>query len=609
LKEHLRVLVDPKIGEHRGRVVKNTGDGMLAEFSSVVDVVRCAVEVQRGMAERNTDVPQEKRIEFRIGINVGDMIIDGGDVFGDGVNVAARLEGIAEPGGISVSARVQEYVQSQLNIIFRDVGELQLKNIARPVRVFRVDLDRLRPTQPARLLRYTPSSRSGRWSARTLALVLMLLSAAAGAAWYFHLGSNFPISQFFGTVPSKPPEHFSIVVLPFTNLSGDASQDYLGDAISDELTTSFARISASFVIAHSTALTYKGKAIDVRQVGKELGVHYVLEGSVQPSSGRLRVNAQLIDAESKAHLWADQFDVDRTNLLQTQDDIVARLTRAINMKMAVEAARMPHTRAANPSAEILAWRCLADTIMRQNVGPVAYDASFRLCEQALQVDPENVRALSLLSHKFSRRVLGFYSSDRQADIRRAEELASAVLKINPDSAFNKGDVLLTQGRWLEAIDAYRRGLSLDPSVVGMYAGVATAHNYLGEPEQAIDYVDRAIRLSPRDPLILGFYLTKFIAYGILQDWEQALVWERRMEAIAPDHPFTGFPAAALLALAGHETEARETMQHYLGRSNILIRSIAQFKRVRLPAQIDNPRYLAWRNKFEEGLLRAGMPEE
>jgi adenylate cyclase len=607
LQDHLRSLVDPKIAEHRGRVVKNTGDGLLAEFGSVVDAVRCALDVQRGMAERNAEVPQDKRIEFRIGINVGDVMIDRGDIFGDGVNVAARLEGIAEPGGICISGRVFEDIQGKLDVAFEDAGEQRLKNIERPVRVFRVALDDARPAKPIGPRRdAAPAVRRDRWSARVTAIgaAVVLIAGAGGAALYFHLGRAPVVSQMPGQL-AKPSERFSIVVLPFANLSSDASQDYLADVISDELTTGFSRFRDSLVISRSTAFTYKGKPIDVRQIGKDLGVRYVLEGSVQPSGDRLRVHAQLIDAESDAHLWADQFDEDRSDLLQMQDAIVTRIAHAIGVKMTVERARLAQTRAANPNAEDLAWRCSAAS-MRKLYTPES-DTGYHLCEQALQIDPENIRALSHLSLKFSRRVNTFASPDRQADLHRADELASLAIKIDPDFFLAheaKGAVLLAEGRYREAIDAYRRAIVLAPSIIP--PGLASAYNYLGEPEQTIAYVDKAMRLSPHDPFSAPLYAAKATAYGILQDYQEALVWIRRAEAAAPDNPLNGFVRSAVLALAGQEADARATMQRYLANDNAPFRTIAQRQRALLPA--GSPRFLAYRQKFMEGLRKAGLPE-
>ena len=604
LQAHLRALVDPKVAEHRGRVVKNTGDGMLAEFSSVVDAVRCALDVQRGMAERNAGVPDEKRIEFRMGINVGDIIIDRGDIFGDGVNVAARLEGLAKPGGICISDDAHRQVRGKFDVTFEDVGERQLKNIARPVRVFQVALDDARPAKPISQPHNAASAVRRRWSTRATAIGAAVVLIAS--AVYFHLG-RAPVQ--LPDQLAKPSEGFSIVVLPFANLSGDASQDYLADVISDELTTGFSRFRDSFVISRSTAFTYKGKPINVRQIGKDLGVRYALEGSVQPSGDRLRVNAQLIDTESDAHLWADRFDEDRSDLLQMQDAIVHRIAFAIGIKLTTERARKAQTRAANPNAEDLAFRCLA-AIMR-TLWTSERDSAFRLCEQALEIDPQNVRALSHLSIKFTQRFYLPSGPDPQADLSRADELASLAIKIDPDyhmAHAAKGDALQAAGRYREAIDSYGRALMLAPSSI--LVGLPMAYNRIGEPEQAIAYADKAMRLSPHHPGLAGpmFYFAKALAFGILQDHEQALVWIERAEAAAPEIVVLGFFRSALLAIAGQEDEARATMQRYLANDKAPFRTISQWRATVGPLSSYSPRFLIWGKKFHDGLRKAGLPD-
>jgi adenylate cyclase len=282
LKAHRRALVDPKITEHRGRIVMTTGDGMLVEFASVVDALRCTVDVQRGMAERNAEVPKDKRIEFRVGINFGDIIFEGDDIFGDGVNVAARLEGLAEPGGICVSSRVYEDARGKLDVTFEDVGEQTLKNIERPVRVYRV--------------------RTG------------------GAA-----ASSRPALP----LPDKP----SIAVLPFQNMSGDPEQEYFAEGIVEEITTVLSRFHQLFVIARNSSFTYKDRAVDVKQVGRELGVRYVLEGSVRKAANRVRITGQLVDAVTGAHLWADRFDGGLEDIFDLQDHVTASVVGAIAPKL------------------------------------------------------------------------------------------------------------------------------------------------------------------------------------------------------------------------------------------------------------------------------------
>jgi class 3 adenylate cyclase/TolB-like protein len=592
--------VHPAIAEHGGRIVKNTGDGFLAEFPSAVEAVRAAMDFQARIHELAVGEPKDSSIAFRVGINIGDVIVEPHDIFGDGVNIAARLEGIAEPGGICISSAAYDQVRGRVGVEFADKGERMVKNIARPVHVYALG--------PDEVLSDIPASSEPPRATRRRGLRIVWLATSLFAALVLAFGIwtvRRPTQNGAGTAP-----RLSLVVLPFPNLSGDASQDYLADVITDELTTRLSRFPGSFVIAHSTALIYRGKPVDVRQIGKDLVVRYALEGSVQPNRDQIRVNAQLIETETGSHLWADQFDEDRANLLQMQDDIVARLARAVGVKMAAEAGRRVRARETNPDAEDLAWRCWAATIRGADLTPKEWDAGFRLCEQALQVDSRNVLALCLLSGKFSLRVLALGSADPQADIRRADELASLALQIEPDfyaAHAARGAVLLAEARYREAIDVYQRVLLLAPSYVPAYSGLAAAHNYLGEPEQAISYVDKAMRLSPYDPATRAFYSDKFVAYGILQDWEQALVWERRAEA-ARDSPFNGFASAALLALASRDAEARATMQRYLAGSNAPVRTIAQWQRVRFPATVDNARYLAWRQNFVEGLRKAGMPE-
>jgi class 3 adenylate cyclase/TolB-like protein/Tfp pilus assembly protein PilF len=610
LQAHLRALVDPKVAEHRGRVVKNTGDGMLAEFSSVVDAVRCALDVQRGMAERNAGVPDEKRIEFRMGINVGDIIIDRGDIFGDGVNVAARLEGLAKPGGICISDDAHRQVRGKFDVTFEDVGERQLKNIVRPVRVFQVALDDARPAKPISQPHNAASAVRRRWSTRATAIGAAVVLIAG--AVYFHLG-RAPVQ--LPDQLAKPSEGFSIVVLPFANLSGDASQDYLADVISDELTTGFSRFRNSLVISRSTAFTYKGKPINVRQIGKELGVRYALEGSVQPSGDRLRVNAQLIDTESNAHLWADRFDEDRSDLLQMQDAIVHRIANAIGVKLTDVMAREAQTRAANPNAEDLAFRCSA-ALMR-TIWTSERGSAFQLCEQALEIDPQNARALSFLSLKFTLRFYLPTGLNPQADLRRADELASLAIKIDPDyhmAHAAKGDALQAAGRHREAIDAYGRALMLAPS--NTLVGLPMAYNLIGEPEQAIAYVNKAMRLNPHAPAAMWppLYLAKAIAFSMSNDLEEALVWSERAEAAAPDILLMGFVRSALLAMAGKEDEARAAMQRYLANDKAPIRTLSQWqaRQSEKPLPSYNPlvlaRLLMSKKKFEDGLRKAGLPE-
>jgi TolB-like protein/class 3 adenylate cyclase len=325
LKAHRRELVDPKIAGHRGRIVKTTGDGLLVEFASVVDAVRCGVEIQREMAERNTEVPSDRRIEFRVGINVGDIIIDESDIFGDGVNVAARLEALAEPGGICVSRMVRDQVRDKVALAFEDRGEQQVKNIARPVRAYRVVTNAAAPaaTSAAR-------GRVPRWA--IAAGIAAVVALAAGAAAFWRLHPTEPAVTTAGAPAASPalPDKPSIAVFPFANLSGDAAQDYLADGLTENLIDALAQNPGLFVIARDATFIYRGKAVAPRTVAKDLGVRYVLEGSVQKSGDRIRVTAQLIDAATDNHLLSQKYDRNLSDLFALEDDLTLQIAGALD---------------------------------------------------------------------------------------------------------------------------------------------------------------------------------------------------------------------------------------------------------------------------------------
>jgi adenylate cyclase len=365
---------------------------MLVEFRSVVDAVRCAIEVQNGMLERNTGVPEDRRIEFRIGVHLGDVVEEAdGDLMGDGVNIAARLEGIAQPGAICLSEDAYRQVSGRLDMAVADLGPTQLKNIERSIRVYSLQVGvpaQAKPATETKPPEKPPAPKKPSRLALLGAGIAALLFVIAGA-WYF-LATNHAKSP-------TTAAHLSVVVLPFANLSGDPAQDYLVDALAEELTTALSRIRDTFVIARNTAFTYKGKPVDAKAIGKELGVRYVLEGSVQPTRDQVRVNAQLIDADSGAHVWAEQFDTPRADLLQMQDEIVTHLARAMYVQLpGVEGARLKRTPAANPDAETLALQCQSAA---QKGGCVVKE-DFRLCEQALAIDANNVRALAFLAVRY-----------------------------------------------------------------------------------------------------------------------------------------------------------------------------------------------------------------
>jgi adenylate cyclase len=479
-----------------------------------------------------------------------------------------------------------------------------VKNIAHPVHVYTLGAndEAVLGKEQARIeAPKSPNGRTGRLRSIRYAAGALAALIVAGALW-------FGTSLFTGArVPSTAPR-FSIVVLPFVNLSGDPAQDYLADVLTEELTTSLSRIRNSFVIARSTAFTYKGKPVDVKQTGRDLGVRYVLEGSQQQGGNRMRVSAQLIDAETGAHLWADQFDADRADLLEMQDEIVTRLSRALQMRLVeVDAARVARTHPGDLAAEDLAMRCEA-VLVNSPVGGDEAEGGYDLCERALQHDQTNVRALVNLSFKFINSVLDIQSPDREGDIRRAEELVSTALAVDPNAYgahHAKAEVLVTQKRFEEAIVEEERSLALNPSFVNAYSGLSVASSFMGRPEKAVEYANKAMRLSPRDPLLYAFYLEKGLALSLLHLDDQAIEWLRRAVAAAPQWSLPQALLAASLAMTGHEAEAQETLRRYLSLSRTRARTVAQWKG-QLPS--DNPVFLAYAARVTEGLRKAGLPE-
>ena len=431
----------------------------------------------------------------------------------------------------------------------------------------------------------------------------------AGGAWWF-LNANRP-----GNVATRAPAEaarLSIVVLPFANLSGDPGQDYLVDALTDELTTSLARLRDTFVIAHNTAMTFKGKPIDAKAIGKELGVRYVLEGSVQPSGEKMRVNAQLIDAGSGAHLWAEQFDTPRADLLQMQDAIVTHLANAMDFQLLqAEGARLKRTPAANPDAEDLALQCFAAASKAGFIGKEA-DPAYALCEQALAIDPNNVRALTWLGIKFFALAQTGVSGDPKGDLERADELVSKALALDPNwtvSHLIKGAILRFQARYPEAVAEHERALALDPSNVNAAGDLGFDYLMHGDSDKSLEYFDKAIRESPHDSQLGAWYGGKAAANFELKNYDQAIEWARKAIAVNPNYvQWIHASLVAALALAGHDAEAREALQRYLALpSTGPLKTIAAWKAY-YTAQGGGPARVELNERVYDGLRKAGMPE-
>jgi adenylate cyclase len=546
LKAHLGELVEPHIAAHRGRIVKRTGDGLLVDFSSAVEAVRCAVAIQAGMADRNRAALDDSRIEFRIGINLGDVIIEGDDIYGDGVNIAARLEALADPGGIFVSRAVRDSVRDKLGIVLEDLGEKPVKNIARPVRVFRIgraDVAR-RPLPPA--------------------------------------------------VPDKP----SIAVLPFANMSGDAEQEYFSDGISEDLITDLSKVSALFVIARNSSFTYKGKTVKVQEIGRELGVRFVLEGSIRKAGNRVRITAQLVDAESGGHLWADRFDRDLTDIFATQDEVVQRIVEALAVKLTQREVQ-DLTRGGTKSMEAYECWLRARQLMARGTRDTITQAR-ALHRRAIELDanfcaPHVGLAFVAVSDYVNAWVAGSALALEEGErwARRAIELDDR----QPGGHVALGNVLVWQRKYDDALVALNRAVELDPNYAQGHALLGMALTYSGRSAEALEVLATAMRLDPHYPNIL-LHLVAQAHFSLGHD---EIAASHLLERIARN-PSTDASRMLLAASFGHLGRTDEARAAWAGllevnpdfslnqRANVLpYKDPADFQRI------------------VEGLAKAGLP--
>ena len=598
-------LIDPIISVHHGRVVKRTGDGSLIEFRSVVDAVRCAIEVQNAMVERNAGVPPEKRIEFRVGVHLGDVVEESdGDLMGDGVNIAARLEGIAKPGAICLSEDAYRQVKGRLDLKVSDLGLTQLKNIAEPIRVYslqvgaQADAKVATPSAPAQ-----PSAASVPRRRSVLALsavAIALLLAAGAAAWYF-VGANR--SAPIASTPSAEAAHLSIVVLPFTNLSGDPTQDYFADGITENLTTDLSRLSGSFVVARNTAFTFKGKNADAREIGKELGVRYVLEGSVQRDQNQVRVNAQLIDAKSGGHLWAERFDKPLANLFSMQDDIVASLASRLGAELMANEARRAE-RTPNPDSMDLYFQGMAWFNKGRNPADIARARDF--FERALALDPNNLDAVVGRACADAQAATGYYLDEQAKRLASVEANLNRVLSQSPNNArahYCLGRVKVQTKRGAEGIAESERALALNPNLASAHAVIGLAKLFDGHPEETENHELEALRVSPYDTEADVWVAYIALAKRYLGDYEAALSLYRRAKELNPNYPTGRFNMAAVLVELGRLDEARAEAQ-----AGLALNPGFTLRRYRDGAQSDNPVFLKGRARIIEDMRKAGVPE-
>jgi adenylate cyclase len=565
LKAHRRDLLDPTIRHYRGRIVNTAGDAVLAEFASVVDAVRCALDTQRAIIERDAGLPEDRQIRFRIGINLGDVIVDGSDILGDGVNIAARLQALAEPGGICISGTVYDQVRDRLPVEFQDSGEQRVHNIARPVRTFKLGRDAIAALPPLPPPAAAPPPR--RRSALVAALAAILIVIAAGGLWLWArpVPSGSPKPGISTAAPGSPAgtaPRLSIVVLPFNNLSSDPGQEYLADGITEDLTTDLSRIDDSVVISRNTAFTYKGKAIEAKQLGRELNVRYVLEGSVRRSGDQVRINVQLVDAESGVHLWAERFDRDNGELSAVENDIIGRVARAVRAQLiSVEAGRKTD----HPDAREYVLRGRAALV--KPVSRAASDEALAMFEQALALDPSIAAAQTGLASALVSRVLDEFSGSPTVDLQRAEELLGRALATSPRSSwphYVRGQLLRAQGRCQDAIPEYEAAIAIDRNSAPSYAWLGWCKLLSGEVEKVIPLEEQAIRLSPQDRAIAGWYGRIGMAHLLQRRYDEAITWlEKSRSRYAADGRTPTYVhswLASAYALKGDEAAARTELK-------------------------------------------------
>jgi adenylate cyclase len=605
LKALRQELIEPLVAEYHGRVVKLMGDGALVEFASAVDAVECAVALQKGVTEREAAVPASRRIAFRIGINVGDIIVEDGDILGDGVNVAARLEGLAEPGGVCIARNVHDQVKAKLDHAFEPRGEHRVKNIAEPITVYRVRPEqggaaKKRPAALAWALR-------GRRQTAITATLVALLAAGAGAGWYTFTrpGAPPPAVAERGAAQAKPalplPDKPSIAVLPFSNLNGDAEQGHFADAITEDIITGLARFRELFVISSNSSFRYKGQAVDIKQVGRELGVRFVLEGSVRRSQDQLRVTTQLIDAVTDEHLWAESYDRSLTagNYFAVQDEITQRVLASLAgfhgelFASAVGSAQRKST----DSLEAYDLYVLANHLLQINYT----ETSDRIMEQyyrrAAEKDANFALAYVGLGMVQLRSIWGGWSPDPKQSLDRALEYGLKALALDENQAKVHellGDVYASMGQLDRGVAEHAKARALNPNDAGIKSESAAYLAYAGQLDEAIELVADAMRLDPFHPD--WFLWNAAIVYYPAHKYEAAIDAVERMR-----DP----PADALLFLAasyaqlGRTTEAQATVKRVLALDpNATVAKFAAQQPYKNPADLEH---------YKDGLRKAGLP--
>src|SRR6266478_2062313 len=534
-------LIEPKIAEHGGRLIRTMGDGFLVEFDSAADAVSCGLEIQKGLRTDDARAGGDRRIWLRIGINTGDVIADDHDIYGNSVNIAARLEGLAEPGEVYVTRAVRDQLEGHPGLAFEDRGERKVKNLKSPIRIYRVRHAQAQPRSLVAFIRWFSPARL-RFSTRSTVFSVAILATVVTAGV-----AGLPVWR---DDPWRAAPRASIVVLPFENFSGNPGEGYFADAVTDDLTTDLSRLPGTFVISRATAFTYKGKAVDVRQVGRECGVRYALEGSVRRAGTLVQTNAQLIDTASAAHIWADRFEYEISDLYALQQAITGRIAASLDIQLArAEGQRAFERISVDPNAVDLRLRAMAFYI--DGVTPEHLLSARRLLEQSVQLDPNLAESWSWLAEMVVTQYLHRWDNVGKEALEQAEEAIAKAVAINPNGAqayHTQGLIRRAKNDQLGALEALSRAVEVNPNFPRALAEKANQLTSLGRPAEAPPLVEKAIKLSPRDPTLGGMYWIIGRAHFVSGDYRNAIVWLQKAVALRPNDWFNRLYLVSAYAL-------------------------------------------------------------
>jgi len=609
LAGYMEDLIEPKIAENQGRLIRTSGDGFLVEFNSAVDAVRCGLTIQREIAKRNEALPADRRIQFRVGINTGDVIVDNREIYGNSVNIAARLEGLAEPGGVYVTRSVRDQLHGQPSLSFEDRGEHRVKNFTRPIRAYRVRQVEDRVPGQGIIARARTLLRTQlflHWRAASVTLIALVGTVALTVA-------ALPLRLDYSLMSPRA----SIMVLPFRNVSNTPGQDYFADAVTDDITTDLSRLSDTLVISPGTAFTYKGKAVDPRQIGREFRVRYLLEGSIRKDGTQVQTNAQLVDTRNAAHIWADRFDTELADLSDLQDAITGRIASSLNIQLVqAENRRAIAERPADPDAIDLRLRAMA--LLMSSITPEHSLAARRHLEESVRLDPHSAESWSQLATLLvGCDYLNHWNEAKDSPegaknlLQRGEAAVQEALKIDPSIAqahFADGFIRRAKGDHQGALDAFERAVQLDANFASALAQKANQLVMVGRPKEAPPSALKAITLSPRDPAIGVFYWILGRAHFVVKDYSNAIVWLRKSAEVRPNLWYSRAYLLAAYALTGRhaQPEGVTALNDYKGAfGGYTVQRIRDLYEKELPHT--DPLMQASIQALYDGLQKAGIP--